>query len=131
MKISDKESQAIKAEFRDSKPVTITLSPIEALSVMSLIQVVRFTNTGFDLTKEWQQFNTADAVKKIRDSQPLTITLSLREAFNLITALQLALFMETELGFIGELGKESTRKIHNSLDPASLTSQHLNDGWNL
>jgi len=58
-----------------------------------------------------------------------TITLTGEEILSLVAMAQLAYLSNPALGKLGECGKSAAQKIQASLDPNSLLSQHLREGW--
>ena len=58
-----------------------------------------------------------------------TITLTGEEILSLVAMAQLAYLSNPALGELGECGKSAAQKIQASLDPNSLLSQQLSEGW--
>jgi hypothetical protein len=78
------------------------------------------------------EFSKDLLLTKARNEQPVTITLTAIEVFAIVSTVQAA-----ELGYaiipegssLYNFAKEVAKKMHNHLDPTSLLSVHLSEGW--
>jgi hypothetical protein len=59
----------------------------------------------------------------------ITVSLTGEEILSLVAMAQLAYLSNPALGELGECGKSAAPKIQASLNPNSLLSQHLSEGW--
>jgi hypothetical protein len=63
--------------------------------------------------------------------EPVTLTLTAIEIFAIVSTIQIAKVAISEPGSIGECAKGAAKKMHDHLDPNSLLSLQLNEGWEL
>jgi len=68
---------------------------------------------------------------RTRNSKSVTLTLTAVEIFAIVSTIQISKAAISELGSMGECAKGAAKKMHDYLDPNSLLSRHLNEGWKL
>jgi len=64
-----------------------------------------------------------------RNSRPVTIILTELEIFARVSTIQSAEIAIPELGVLAEFVTSAAKKMHNSLNPESLLSLQLKEGW--
>ena len=77
------------------------------------------------------EFSKDLVATKARNSKQVTITLTAIEVFAIVSAIQATNSACSQLGTMGECAVAVAKKMHDCLDPDSLLSLHLTEGWEL
>ena len=86
----------------------------------------------YDLIEDINDTDLRKRVAAEANAAPrVKFTLTVEEVFALVSVIQIARASTPGLGAIGESARATAKKLHDALDPNSLMSQHLNEGWDI